>query len=155
MQTRMRIPVLTIVTLVLAIGTASAETSTYRGTGYYVASKELMPLANGGAVIHLEMRTVATIEPSEPGFMFGDCTGMGLLTAKGEFSADLFCNFEENAEDGFDFRGKMTVGGTTGKVIGGSGKWKGATGSGKFRRKFVKGNFVTYEYELKITTTTQ
>ena len=45
--------------------------------------------------------------------------------------------------------------GATAKVIGGSGKWKGATGSGKFHTKFVKGNWVTYEYELKITTTTQ
>ena len=155
MQIRMRIAVLMIVTLVLAFGTASAETITYRGTGYYVASKELMPLANGGAVVQLEMRTVATIEPSEPGFMFGDCTGMGLLTAKGEVSGDIFCNFEENAEDGFDIRGKFIAGGATAKVIGGSGKWEGATGSGKFRRKFVKGNFVTYEYALKITTTTQ
>ena len=155
MRIRMRIAVLTIVTLVLAFATASAETITYRGTGYYVAVKELMPLANGGAVLQLEIRTVATLEPSESGFMFGDCTGMGLLTAKGELSGDIFCNFEENAKDGFDIRGKLMADGATAEVIGGSGKWKGATGSGKFHTRFVKGNWITYEYELKIATTTQ
>ena len=70
-------------------------------------------------------------------------------------SGDIFCNFEENAEDGFDIRGKMMADGATAKVIGGSGKWKGATGSGKFHTKFVKGNLVTYEYNLKIMTTPQ
>jgi hypothetical protein len=38
------------------------------------------------------------------------------------------------------------------EIIGGSGKWAGATGSGTFKRKFSSGNRGTYEYEFTITT---
>ena len=38
------------------------------------------------------------------------------------------------------------------EIIGGSGKWSGATGSGTFRRKYVDGAKGTYEYDLTITT---
>lgn len=137
----------------LAVGGAPAgETVIYRGTGTYEAAQVLMPLANGDAVVHLTNDTIATIEPSERGFIFGDCAGLGFITAEGKLSTESYCTFHESNEDAFDLHNKVTGDRGTVEVIGGSGKWKGATGTGTLKRKFVEGDHGTYEYELKITT---
>jgi hypothetical protein len=83
--------------LILACGVATAgETTVYRGTGHYVSTQVLLPLASGGAAIHLSNDTVATIEPSEIGFIFGECAGLGYTSAEGEFSSNAYCTFSEN-----------------------------------------------------------
>ena len=67
-----------------ASATTAGETVTYKGTGTYEVMRSLLPLANGGAALHLMNNTVATIEPSESGFMDGDCAGLGYLSPEGE-----------------------------------------------------------------------
>lgn len=137
----------------LAVGCVTAgETVTYRGTGTYDATQVLMPLANGDAVLHLTNDTIATIEPSERGFIFGDCAGLGYITADGKLSTESYCTFRESNEDAFDLHNKVKGDKGSLEVIGGSGKWQGATGTGTVKRKFTEGDRGTYEYELKITT---
>ena len=74
----------------------------------YVLTRAILPLANGDAVMHLIHDTIATIEPSESGFIYGDS---------------------------FDLRGRDEKDGASVEIIGGSGKWTGATGAGIWKRK--------------------
>jgi hypothetical protein len=138
-------------TPVLEIASAG-ESVTYRGTGTYVLARTLLPLANGGAVMQLVHETVATIEPSETGFIFGDCAGLGYLTVDGEYTGEVYCTFAENDSDHFDVRGSGKRDSATVEILGGSGKWSGATGTGTLKRKWADGNRGTYEYEFKIAT---
>ncbi len=135
------------------IGTAFAgETVTYRGTGTFVATRTLMPLANGGAAIHLSNQVVATIAPSEPGFIFGDCAGLGYLSPDSAYEVHVFCTFTETGNDSFDVKGEGGVKGGGVEIIGGSGKWMGATGTGTFTRKWADGPRGSFDYEFHITT---
>jgi len=145
--------VLVATTLSLITGAVWAgEVVTYRGTGTYVLARTLLPLANGDAVMHLAHDTMATIEPSESGFMSGDCAGLAHLTADGKYSSQIFCTFTETEGDSFDVRGESKGDDGTVEIIGGSGKWNGATGSGTLKRKWAEGNRGTYEYEFRIAT---
>jgi len=132
---------------------ASAETVTYKGTGTYTVSRGLLPLANGGAALHLINDTIATIEPSESGFMEGDCAGLGYLSPEGEATVKVYCSFALNSADGFviGIDGDPKSGAAV-QVMGGRGKFEKATGTGKIRRKFLEGNRGSYEYEFAITT---
>jgi hypothetical protein len=120
--------------------------------GTYEVMRAVLPLANGGAAVQLSHNIVATITPSEPGFIFGDCAGLGYLTVEGRYSGALYCTFTETGDDGFDI--KATVHGDSGSVeiIGGSGKWADATGKGSVKRKYSAGNRGSYDYEFRITT---
>lgn len=154
MTVKTKSTILAAVAVTLVCGAASAgETVTYKGTGTFVATRNIMPLANGGAAIHLSNDVVATLEPSQTGFVFGDCAGLGYMSAEGEYSVDAYCSFAETAVDAFDIKAKLksTVGGTV-EVIGGSGKWAGATGTGTIKPKSIAGNRGSYTYEFKITT---
>jgi len=138
--------------LLASSGIALAETVTFKGTGTYSVVRALMPLSNGGAALHLSHDTIATVEPSESGFMSGDCAGLGYISPEGEVSIDSICNFSLNSKDGLVIRGKADLEGSKVKVIGGSGKFTGATGTGTMTRKWVEGNRGSYDYEVKVTT---
>jgi hypothetical protein len=137
--------------LILTTKPILAETIIYRGTGTYTATQVLMPLANGDAAVHLTNNTVATLEPSESGFMTGQCAGLGFLAANGSYQADLYCTFAENEENRLNLKGVTNLDLTKFEVIGGTGKWQNATGIGTLRPKFVNGNRGSYDYELQIT----
>jgi len=131
---------------------SAGETVIYKGTGTYQVMRAVLPLANGGAAIQHSNNIVASIEPSESGFIFGDCAGLGYLTVEGSYSGDIYCTFTETGDDSFDIKGTGEGGSGTVVVIGGSGKWMGATGTGRIERKYAAENRGTYEYEFSITT---
>jgi hypothetical protein len=114
--------------------------------------RALLPLANGGAAIHLSHNIVATIDPSESGFIFGDCAGLGYLTVEGSYSGTLYCTFTETGDDSFDLKVVSRDDSGSVEIIGGSGKWADATGKGSVKRKYSAGNRGSYEYEFNITT---
>lgn len=128
-------------------------TVTYTGVGTFVAMRSTLPLANGGAAFHLSNDVVATIEPSDSGVLYGDCAGLGYADADGVYSARAFCTFSESEEDAFAIEASVDpgVGGKV-KVIGGSGKWAGATGDGTLVSKDAEGYGGSYQYEFRITT---
>lgn len=141
--------------LAAALGTTptlAAETITYSGTGTYDAVRILMPLASGGATIIITARTTATVAPSEPGFLFGQCTGLAYVSDKNVTSTNVYCTFTETGDDSFDIHAKLTDGKGGVDIVGGSGKWKGSTGTGKIKRKFESGSRGSYSYEFKIST---
>ena len=141
--------VLGSMTLVCAAG----ETVTYKGSGTYVATRALMPLANGGAAVHVANEIIATIAPSdELGFMFGDCAGLGYISPEGALSVQHYCTFAESEENAFDLRTDISPDGAKLEVIGGRGKWAGATGTGTVMPKFQEGDRGSYDYEVTITT---
>lgn len=145
--------VLASVAVVLMSSAVSAgETVTYKGMGTYEVMRAVLPLANGGAAVQLSHNIVATITPSEPGFIFGDCAGLGYLTVEGRYSGALYCTFTETGDDGFDIKAVMRDNSGSVEIIGGSGKWTGATGKGSIKRKYAAGNRGSYEYEFSITT---
>jgi len=132
---------------------SAGETVTYRGVGTFVAIRSTLPLANGGAAFQLANDVVATIEPSESGVLYGDCAVLGYAEAGGEYSARAFCTFAETEADGFviDASIEPGVGGTV-KIIGGSGKWAGASGDGTLEAKSADSYGGSYSYEFRITT---
>ena len=145
--------VLACATVMLMSPTVSAgETVTYKGMGTYEVLRVVLPLANGGAAVQTSNNVVATIEPSESGFIFGDCAGLGYLTAEGSHSASVYCTFTETGNDSFDPKAVTQDESGTVEIIGGSGKWAGATGTGSVKRRYTAERRGSYEYEFRITT---
>lgn len=142
----------TTVMLLMSPAASVGETITYKGTGTYEVMRAVLPLANGGAAIHLSNNIVATINPSESGFIFGDCAGLGYLTVESSYSADVYCTFTETGDDSFDIKGVVRDAGGNVEIIGGSGKWTDATGQGSIKRKYSAGSRGSYEYVFSITT---
>ncbi|GMQ95693.1 MAG: hypothetical protein BMS9Abin14_144 [Gammaproteobacteria bacterium] len=131
---------------------SAAETVTYKGMGTYEVMRAVLPLANGSAAVQFSNDIVATINPSESGFIFGDCAGLGYLSVEGSYSGDVYCTFTETGDDSFDIKGTARGDSGSVEIIGGSGKWTGATGKGSIKRKYSAGNRGSYEYEFSITT---
>ncbi len=135
----------------LAAAAATAETVTYEGSGTYVANRTLLPLGNGGAAVIVSNSSVATFEASESGFIFGECAGLGLASVSGTIKGTIICTFSENDDNSIDITGVVDGDEVSADVIGGSGKWKGSTGSGVFNRKFEDGPRGSYTYTLTIS----
>ncbi len=135
---------------------AQAETVEISGSLRATVGKTLMPLGNGGSVVTASSHGVAAISTSPPTLMDSKCVGMGYLPPEGEpatdFSTAFYCTFSANAEDTLDLKGNDGPAGGTATVIGGSGKWKGATGSGTFTRESSTDTTSSSSFQLKLTT---
>jgi len=151
-NTRRAAAALVVAAALCTTGTAAAETMTVSGKGTYFVNRELMPLANGGAAVQITATTVVSAEPSTTGIMFGECAGLAYLTAEASYASRLYCNFSENGKDRFAIQGDMDPEGGEVKVIGGDGRFKDATGSGKLTAIGEEGGQGRYSYEFKITT---
>jgi hypothetical protein len=141
-----------VAVMLLSSVVSAGETVTYKGMGTYEVMRAVLPLANGGAAVQLSNNIVATINPSESGFIFGDCAGLGYPTVEGSYSGDIYCTFTETGDDSFDIKGVVRNTSGSVEIIGGSGKWTGATGKGSIKRKYSAGTQGSYEYEFSITT---
>ena len=139
------------VLLAAAAAGASAEPVTFTGSATYTAQRELLPLSNGGAAVHVTNRVIGTLTPSDSsGFIFGDCAGLAYISPEGEVTIDNLCTFMENDTDGFTIRGRAGVEGGKSEVIGGTGRFEGATGQGRMRRTWLEGNRGSVEYEFRM-----
>lgn len=136
---------------VLSIPVAvTAETVTLKGKGTYFVNRDLMPLGNGGAVLHTTNTTVVSVEPSESGVMFGECAGLAYIAPDSSLRSRLYCNFSENGTDTFVVQADLGPKGNGIEVLGGSGRWKDATGTGKVTpvREADQQGFYTYEFHI-------
>jgi hypothetical protein len=138
--------------MLLAATPALSDTQTYHGMGTYQVLRSVMPMASGAAAVQLSNNIVATIEPSASGFIFGSCAGLGLLAKDESYSAHTYCTFTETGDDAFDVKAIMSSEQGSAEIIGGSGKWRGATGVGSVKRKYAEGDRGSFEYEFEITT---
>ncbi len=130
----------------------AGETVSYKGSGTYSAQKLTMTLGNGDIVFAGWNEGVATISTDPPSLLFGKCIGLGRVTGENDFSNDVYCTFRANDEDSFDLKARSDAKGGKGEVIGGSGRWAGATGSVRMTRTSQAEDSGTYEFELDITT---
>lgn len=144
--------VLTAALMTMAGSGAYAETATYTGSTSTTVSRTVLPLGNGASVIMAASRGVAAISTSPPTLLEMNCAGLGLLTAEDSHRTDFYCTFKENENDSLDVKGIDGPDGGTATVIGGSGKWQGATGEGTFRRVSSTESSSSSTFELKITT---
>jgi len=148
---------ITITLLVfVAYPLSAAETTKYTGTAFGSPVKHLMPLGNGDAILMIESSGVLALSGNPPTLNTLTCSGMGYQTVDNKTTTDFYCNIKENDSDSLDLKGKATEKGDESdgsfKVIGGSGKWKGATGKGKFIRLEKSGDASKTFVEIEVTT---
>ncbi len=137
----------------LALGPAAAgETVSYNGSGAYTAQKLTMTLGNGDMVFTAWNEGMATISTDPPILLFGRCMGLGLIDISDAYIADVYCTFRANDEDSFDVKARSGTDGGRGEVIGGSGRWAGATGAIRMTRTSQQENSGTYTFEVELTT---
>lgn len=134
----------------------AAETTKYTGTVFATPVKHLMPLGNGDAVLMIDSSGIIALSGTPPTINSITCSGMGHQTVDNKTTTDFYCNIKENDENSFDLKGIATEmdGESDGTfdVIGGSGKWKGATGKGKFLRVEKTDTANKAFLEVEITT---
>ena len=135
---------------------SAAETTKYTGTVFASPVKHLMPLSNGDAVLMIESSGIMALSGNPPTLNTLTCSGMGYQTVENETTTDFYCNIKENDTDSLDLKGKATGNGNESdgsfSVIGGSGKWKGASGKGKFIRLEKSAGANKTFLEIEVTT---
>ena len=94
---------------------------------------------------------MATLSTEPPALLEVKCMGLGLIAVKDDVETDIYCTFRKGSDDAFDLKAKSSTKGGTAMVIGGSGKWKGATGTASFKRLSTTGNGGSFSYEMTIT----
>jgi hypothetical protein len=140
--------------LMLSVGPVIAGTVVYKGSTRTSSTQIRMPLASGATVATaaaVGSAAMTSTEAENPLLLDMKCSGMGLLADSGA-SITYYCTFSENDVDQFDVKGVEKPEGSTAEVIGGSGKWAGATGSGTFKRKATSETSSTSTFELTIET---
>ncbi len=142
-----------VIAMFLVLGPAAAgETVSYNGSGAYTAQKLTMTLGNGDMVFTAWNEGMATISTDPPILLFGRCMGRGLLDTADDYSVDVYCTFRANDEDSFDVKARSGTDCGQGEVIGGSGRWAGATGAASMTRTSEQENSGTYTFEIELTT---
>jgi len=130
--------VLLFALLCISTSAFAGETTKYTGTVYATPVKHLMPLGNGDAVLVIELAGIVALSDKPPTLGTLVCTGMGLQKVDNTTATDFYCNIKQNDADSFDFKGNAAEADGKSKgtfnIVGGSGKWAGATGKGKFKR---------------------
>lgn len=144
------------VTALIASGLISndgfAGNLTYKGSAQTTAQKSLLPLASGDTVVTSASHGVAAISTDPPTILTVKCAGLGTLKANDEFSGDAYCTFSANDTDRLDVKGSERPGSpATLEVIGGSGKWAGARGTGVFTRVGSEGEHNFFNFEIELT----
>ena len=144
---------ITIFSLLVSTSVFAGQTVKHSGTVYATPVKNLMPLGNGDAVVIMQSVGIVAMSGEPPTIHTMSCSGMGLQKADESIDTQFYCNLKENNDDSFDIKG--TAGDETGgefDVIGGSGKWAGATGKGKFVRVIQsdEGNKNVFEVEITV-----
>ena len=131
----------------------AGQTSEYTGTVYATPVKHLMPLGNGDGVLIMQSSGIVAMSSSPPTIHALSCVGMGLEKPDESITTDFYCTLKENTEDSFDIKGSVGGEGAGGfDVIGGSGKWAGATGRGEFVRvvESEQGNKTVFQVEITV-----
>lgn len=138
--------------LLLSVAVAAGETTAYTGTTKTVVSKSTLPLGNGNSVVAAVSRGMATLSTTPPILLELNCTGLGLLGANQSYAADFYCSLEADAENVLDLKGTESADGSHFTVLGGSGRWQGASGGGTFKRLAGSDTEASASFEMTITT---
>jgi hypothetical protein len=142
-----------VIGLLVTTTAYAGQTTRYTGTVYATPVKNLMPLGNGDGVVIMQSSGIVAMSGEPPTIHALSCAGMGLQKHDESITSQFYCNLKESTEDSFDIKGH--AGDETGgefDVIGGSGKWTGAKGKGKFVRiiESEEGNKNVFEVEITV-----
>ncbi len=133
----------------------NAGSTTFTGSASTSSTQVQMPLANGATVVTAIATGVAAMTSNStpnPILMELRCGGLGYAKNETEGSIELYCTFMENEADQFDVKGSENAGKTVITVIGGSGRWANATGSGTLTRTSTGTNSSKSTFNLTIVT---
>ena len=125
---------ISMVMVLMIANTAMAATETLTGRVYATATHTLMPMGSGNAAISEEIVGIVAIGGDSPLIYNLTCIGLGIQDTENKFINNVYCTFKRNDNDSFDIEGKVIDGKGNLKVIGGSGKYAGATGKGSYVR---------------------
>ena len=135
---------------------AHAAETTLHGEGRYTANRRPFTLANGEQVVLMSNYGVASMatpgSTTVPELVQFHCGAMGLLSKDNQFNFDVYCSMSASDKDAIDFKGTGNSDLVKVTVIGGKGRWQGATGSGTITAQKQDGAADTFAYELKIST---
>ena len=124
---------LVFMVMVLMIPNAAmAGTETLTGRVYASVTHNLMPMGNGSAAIVSETVGIVAMGGDSPMVYQLTCVGLGIQDTEDKFTSNLYCTFKHNENDRFDIEGRVKDGKGNLKVIGGSGRYAGATGKGSY-----------------------
>jgi hypothetical protein len=136
----------------LSFADVAATETVYTGTGTYSVVRTLMPLGNGGAAVQIDNEVVLSIAPGDSGSLVGNCAGLGYISPAGDFTSTAYCNVREDAANSIDIKATRTATGLSGEVIGGRGKWHGATGGISINSKVDEADHGSFEFVMRVTT---
>ena len=142
---------LACVLLVAAQG-AAAETIEYTGRVYADRSANLLPLGSGNGAMTVEAAGVVAMSGNPPSLFKLGCAGLGLVDEEGDATMDVYCTLYEDITDAFDLKGKVSKGEGSFEVIGGSGRYAGATGTARYKRHDDASDDGTGVLEVKLQT---
>lgn len=140
---------------VVILGPAQADTTSYAGTMETYPVKRVMPLGSGDSVISGAADGVATIVVTTGGtpvLLSVICSGLGLLGEDTLKHLDFYCSFTADDDNSFDVHGREDASGFKAAIIGGSGRWKGATGTASFERVAVTESSAQTNFKLEMAT---
>ncbi|OGT82524.1 MAG: hypothetical protein A3H91_03560 [Gammaproteobacteria bacterium RIFCSPLOWO2_02_FULL_61_13] len=138
--------------IVGCMAATAGETQEYTGRVYADRTSTLLPLGNGTGVMSIQVSGISTMSGNPPSVFLMRCAGLGLVDAEGKAASDVYCTFDESDNDTFDVKGKLVEGEGMLEVIGGSGRFAGATGSGKFQRTSTDGDKSAGIIQVKVKT---
>ena len=153
-----RFSVLALLSAFVAAGSlpVHAAETTLQGEGRYTADRRPFPLANGEQVVLMSNSGVASMASpgatAPPELVQFHCGAMGLLSKDNQFNFDVYCSMNAGDKDAIDFKGAGNSDLVKVTVIGGKGRWKGATGSGTITPQEKDGAANAFSYKFKVTT---
>lgn len=124
----------------LWVSVAVAENIEYTGRIYSERAVDLLPLGNGDGVMTLAAAGVVAMSGEPPSLYTLNCAGLGIVDKEGKAKSDVYCTLGENDANSFDIKAKVTEGEGTLEVIGGTGRFAGATGSGTYTKSETEGD---------------
>lgn len=153
-----RVAGLATLAAMVCAGAASAADYTIKLTGTAIIDLQNFAQADGSTSQQFHSRFVQTntADSDMPGeTMTGDCYGAGIVTPAGEYGGSYRCSIFVSADDAIVIHVNDTSAGGPVAVIGGKGKFAGATGDGTITYTWgdsVFGDRLLYSEEIKFST---
>lgn len=142
--------------LSVILSPASADTSVYTGRSKTQSTQDALPLAGGSTALGVSATGTAAMVccgTNIPIIVDVRCNGVGHVLASDQLHELVaYCRLSESQTDAFNLRINEQDGKADVNIIGGIGRWAGATGSGTFERQGTNTGFTDSTFELTITS---
>lgn len=143
-------------TVAAGIYSASAwsESVTYTGSGTVTGYETLMPLVDGESVVTAISSGLLAVSTTPPSILAVQCSAMGLMDARDNLNLEYYCRMRDThtGENAIALKGVETPEGNVVEIIGGAGRWAGASGKGIIKQTTGDDNRSDFTMELTITT---